>query len=199
MRPCDPQSYRIDQKKYLAKCVIVWIWISLTSCTYSPNYSKVDSSNHSITNNNYTARQMAVGLPNQADDSMVSTSTEDGENTSEGPTATQPTTYTPPQIERSPSPSSNPRSFNTSYVFPNPFVAIVGIFANAIKNFNDRMEYIATHPYNASSSSYIYQPNQNSYARAYQQSLQRRGVYGPQNSLETQAYYNTAQALNRNR
>ena len=179
--------------------MIAWVWISLSSCTYSPNYSKVDDSNNSITNYNYSARQMAVGIPNQTGDSMVSTTTEEDENTSQENTARQPTAYPTTQFERPPSPPSNPRNYDTSYIIPNPFTAIFGIFANAIKNFNDRMEYIATHPYDASRGSYIYQPSQNSYATTYQQSLQRQGIYGPRNSLEAQAYCNTAQALNRNR
>jgi len=195
----DPPLYRIDHKKILAKCMIAWVWISLTSCSYSPNYSKVDASNHSVTNYNYSARQMAVGIPNQAGDSMVSTTTEEGETPSQEPADIRSTAYPPTRFERPPSPPPSPRKYDTSYIIPNPFTAIFGIFANAIKNFNDRMEYIATHPYDASRGSYIYQPNRNSYATTYQQSLQRQGIYGPRNSLEAQAYCNTAQALNRNR
>jgi len=60
------------------------------------------------------------------------------------------------------------------------------------------MEYIATHPYDASRGSYIYQPNRNSYATAYQQSLYRHGIYGPRNSAEAQAYACMAQALSGN-
>ena len=153
--------------------MIAWIWISLTSCSYSPNYSKVDASNHSITNYNYSARQMAVGIPNHGGDSMVSTTTEEGEDTSQEPTVIQSTAYPPTRFERPPSSPPSPRKYDTSYIIPNPFTASRG--------------------------SYIYQPNRNSYATTYQQSLQRQGIYGPRNSLEAQAYCNTAQALNRNR
>ena len=194
-----PRFYRADKKKILAMCMIAWVWISLTSCSYSPNYSKVDASNHSVTNYHYSARQMAVGIPNQVGDSMVSTTTEEDENTSQENTARQPTAYPTTRFERPPSTPSSPRNYDTSYIVPNPFTAIFGIFANAFKNFNDRMEYLATHPYSSSSTYYPTQYSQNGYASTYQQSLRNCGVYGPQNSLESQAYAQTAQALNRNR
>ena len=170
----------------------------LTSCTYAPNYSKVDSSDHSTKNYHYSARQMAVGLPNQAKDSMVTTTYDDGENTTVELNAPQ-TPPPQPSFERATSNTQPSRKFDTSYIFPNPFVGIIGIFANAIKNFNDRMEYVATHPYNYNRGCYVYQPTQDAYITDYQQSLRRHGIYGPQNSLEAQSFYNTAQVLNANR
>ncbi len=185
----------MSHKKILSCGILAWTL--LASCTYSPNYSKVDASDHSVTNYHYSARQMAVGVPNQAGDSMVSTTYEDEENATSPTTSTQAVRfYKPVPTVQPPSSFPDSQKFDTSYIFPNPFVAIFGIFANAIKNFNDRMEYIATHPYNASRGSYVYQPP--SYATAYQQSLYRHGIYGARNSAEAQAYACTAQALSGN-
>ena len=187
-------------KEKLSKWAFNWLWIFLSSCTYSPNYSKVDASNHSVTNYNYSARQMAIGIPNQPKDSMVTTTYEDEENNPPQTNSPHHARYNKPvRLDQPPSPPPGYRKLDTSYIIPNPLVGIFRIFGNAIKNFNDRMEYISPPPYNTGRGYYCYQPTQNSYAAAYQQSLRRHGIYGPRNSMEAQAYAYTQQALNQNR
>ena len=184
--------------KFFANTASTIAFFLLTSCTYSPNYSKVDASDHSVKNNYYSARQMAVGLPNQQKDSMVITTEEDGENTSQEPIQASPHPYSRSQFERGTSSPQNSLKYDTSYVAPNPFAAVFGIFSNAIKNFSNRMAYASNRHSVYNTGNYNYQSPSNSYVGDYQQNLRRHGIYGPQNSLEAQANYNATQALNNN-
>jgi len=196
-----PTYIENESLKKLEKFALSLLWLSLSSCTYSPNYSKVDASNHSVTNYNYSARQMAIGIPNQPRDSMVITTYEDEENGIPHSRTPYPSTHftNPAQIKQPPFPHTDSQKFDTSYIFPNPFIGIIGIFANSIKNFNDRMEHIANNSFQGSSRYFCKSPSSNYTTPSYAHTAQFGTIYGERYYTASNAYPTAAQILNRNR